>query len=111
MSTTDVGNMAEQAVAEELIRQGFTLLDRNWKTKWCEVDIIARKSDVLWFIEVKYRATTKFGDGLDYIGNQKLRHLRIAADLWVSAHHYAGEYTIGAVAVTGDNAVGELVEV
>jgi Holliday junction resolvase-like predicted endonuclease len=73
VSTTDVGQAAEQAVAEGLVRQGFEIIDRNWKTKWCEVDIIAQKDRVVWFIEVKYRATTKFGDGLEYIGQQKLR--------------------------------------
>lgn len=110
-STTDIGQAAEQAAAEELTRLGFEIVDRNWKTKWCEVDIIARKNDVVWFVEVKYRATTKFGDGLEYIGYQKLNHLQRAANLWTSKHHYYGEITLGAVSVTGENMVGELIEI
>lgn len=111
MSTTDTGQAAEQAVAEELTRQGFEILQRNWKTKWCEVDIIARKNDTVWFIEVKYRQSVAFGDGLEYIGRQKLRHLQLAAELWAGLHDYYGELTLGAVSVTGDNLIGALVEI
>lgn len=111
MSTTDTGQAAEQRVAEELVSQGFTILGRNWKTKWCEVDIIASKAHTVWFIEVKYRATDRFGDGLEYIGANKLRHLQLAAELWTSTHMYAGEYTLGAVSVSGNNIVGELIEI
>lgn len=110
MSTTDVGRVAEQAVAEELVRQGFVVLERNWKTKWCEVDLIAEKAGVVWLIEVKYRQTVKFGDGLEYIGSQKLRHLQLAASLWANMRRYDGELTLGAVAVTADSIVGPLIE-
>ncbi len=111
VSTIDTGNAAEESVADELIRQGFVILERNWRTKWCEVDIIAEKDNVVWFIEVKYRHTDKFGDGLEYIGAQKLRHLHTAATLWTNMRGYTGEYTIGAVAVTGSQYVGELIEI
>jgi Holliday junction resolvase-like predicted endonuclease len=111
VSTTDVGLAAEQAAAEELTRLGFEILDRNWKTKYCEVDIIARRNGVIWFVEVKYRATTKFGDGLEYIGYQKLQHMHRAAELWTSRHDFDGEYTLGAVSVTGSNLVGVLIEI
>lgn len=110
MSTTDIGQVAEQQVAEQLIRQGFSILERNWKTKWCEVDIIASNHEVVWFIEVKYRSSNKFGDGLEYIGPQKLRHLQLAATLWSGMYDYDGEITLGAVAVSKEDGVGELVE-
>lgn len=110
MSTTDVGKMAEQAVADDLIRQGYTILGRNWRTKYCEVDIIASRDEVVWFVEVKYRTTALFGDGLEYIGPSKINHLQRAASLWVTQHGYNGEYTLGAVAVGGDNLIGELIE-
>ena len=54
MKTTAVGQQAESAVAEELKRQGYKILDRNWKTTVCEIDIIAKKSRIIYFVEVKY---------------------------------------------------------
>jgi Holliday junction resolvase-like predicted endonuclease len=111
VSTTDIGNAAETAVAEQLARDGFSILDRNWKTKWCEVDIIASKDSTVWFVEVKYRSSNHFGDGLEYIGPQKLRHMQIAVDTWAGQHGYTGDVTLGAVAVTADNIPGELIEI
>lgn len=110
VSTTRVGQAAEQAVAEELVRQGFRILERNWKTKWCEVDIIASKNCSVWFVEVKYRTTTHFGDGLEYIGPQKIRHLHLATSLWTNMHDYDGEITIAGIAVSKADGIGELVE-
>lgn len=111
MTTVDVGNAAEQAVAEDLQCQGYEIVARNWKTKYCEVDIIAQKDSVVWFVEVKYRGSTKFGDGLEYIGPEKLRHLRTAAELWVNQRHYDGEFTLGAVSVAGQYEIEEMVEI
>lgn len=111
VSTVKVGQAAEQAVAESLVQQGFMIIDQNWRTKWCEIDIVARKDDVIWFVEVKYRATAAFGDGLAYIGPQKLQHMYRAAELWISRSRHQGEYTLGAVAVSGQNDVGTLVEI
>lgn len=111
MSTVDVGNAAEALATEMLRRQGYEILERNWRTKWCEVDIIARKDDVVWFIEVKYRSTGAFGDGLEYIGRTKIMHMQRAVALWTQKYTYAGECTLGAVAVTGDGLVGEILEI
>ncbi len=111
MSTVDVGLAAEAAAAEKLIAQGFIILERNWRTKWCEVDIIARSQNVVWFVEVKYRSSELFGDGLEYIGNKKIQHMQRAAMMWVQRNEYAGEYTLGAIAVTGNAEVGELLEI
>lgn len=110
-SSIHTGLAAESAAANALSRRGFTILAQNWRTKWCEIDIVVSKNDVIWFVEVKYRATNTFGDGLEYIGPQKLRHMRRAAELWVRAHNYTGEYTLAAVAVTGGMSVGDLLEV
>lgn len=111
VSTVSVGQAAEAAASDALVGQGFCIIDRNWRTKWCEVDIIAKKNGVVWFVEVKYRATTDFGDGLEYIGPHKLRHMERAAELWVAINNYGGEYTLGAIAVSDADGVGELLEV
>ena len=111
VSTIDIGYAGETAAAEELVRRGYTVLDRNWRTKWCEIDIIACKDDVIWFVEVKYRATDAFGDGLDYIGPQKLQHMERAANLWTNRHVYDGEYVLGAMSVDGRGTISELIEV
>lgn len=103
MQTTDIGNRGEQLAAEALVRLGYEVLERNWKTKWSEVDIVARKDGTVYFIEVKYRATGRQGDGFDYITNQKLIHMTRAAELWVGIHDWNGAYELMAASVSGED--------
>jgi len=103
MRTTQIGNKGEQLAAEALARLGYEIIDRNWKTKFAEIDIVALKGNVVHFVEVKYRATSRQGDGLDYITDQKLHHMQRAAELWVAVHNWNGEYVLLAVAVSGQS--------
>jgi len=97
------GARAEATVAEFLKKHGLKILDRNWKTKVCELDIVARKKDVIYFIEVKYRQSADQGGGLDHITSQKHNQIKFAARIWNQQHEYEGDYrTIGAE-VSGPN--------
>ncbi len=53
MSTKTIGNIGESAASTFLERKGFTLVERNYRKKWGELDIIATKESVLHFFEVK----------------------------------------------------------
>jgi uncharacterized protein (TIGR00252 family) len=104
--------MAEQAVASLLEQQGFELIDRNWKTKVCEIDLVMQKDKIVYFVEVKYRRQDMQGGGLEYIGPQKLRRMNFAADIWCQTFNWSGDYRLMAAAVSGDDCENiELVEV
>jgi len=66
-------------VAELLQQQGLELIDRNWKTKVCEIDLIMQGGDIMFFVEVKYRRQAAQGDGFEYIGPQKQSRMNFAA--------------------------------
>jgi putative endonuclease len=111
MSTVSTGNRAEQTAAEYLVRLGYEILEMNYRRPHCEIDIVARQAKVVYFVEVKYRATGSFGGGLDYILQQKLRHMQRAAETWVRERGWGGEYTLSAIEVGGsDFEVLEFVE-
>lgn len=100
--STEIGRRAEAAAAAYLARQGYRILEQNWRTRWCEIDIIAEKTGVLYFVEVKYRRTHFQGNGLDYITNQKLGQMHFAAEFWLTRHRGAAQdYRLSAVEVTG----------
>lgn len=80
------GQVAETFAAEYLESEGFVVVERNWKTKWCEIDIIATKDDVLHFVEVKYRRNDRSGDGLEAITPKKQQQMHFAAQLWLHTH-------------------------
>ncbi len=101
MSTTDTGRKAESVVAEYLQERGYTVLQQNWRTRWCEIDIVAQKAQTIYFIEVKYRKHDYQGDGLAYITPKKLQQMHFAAEIWVNNHSWHGDHVLVAVAVTG----------
>jgi ribonuclease HII len=84
-TTKDIGDRAEDVVSRYLKNLGHVIIDRNWKTKYCEIDIISKKDDVLYFTEVKYRRNSSYGGGLAAITKAKLRQMKFAVDLYVSS--------------------------
>ena len=101
MTTFDTGRQAEAAAAEYLKKHGFAVVAQNWRTKWCEIDVIAQKDKAVYFCEVKYRLTDRQGGGLDYITPQKLAQMRLAAEGWVHLSGWKGEYQLAAIEVSG----------
>jgi len=99
--TTAIGRLAETAAAAYLEQAGYEILDRNWRNRYCELDIVARGNGVARFVEVKYRSNTAFGHGYEYVGRDKQARLIRAAAAWCQAHHYVGDYAIDVVSVTG----------
>ena len=77
------GRIAESVAAEHLVNLGYQIVAHNWRTKLCEIDIIAHKDKDLCFVEVKYRHNDSCGDGLDAITPRKLQQMRFAAEVYM----------------------------
>lgn len=104
------GAKAEENVVDYLRGQGYKILAKNWKTKWCEIDIVAEKNKCLHFVEVKYRSSHSQGSGLDYITSQKLRKMDLAARSWVELNGWDKEYVLSAAEVSGEDYKIEFIE-
>jgi len=81
-STKQIGDAAEDVAAKYLKKSGHKILDRNWKTKYCEIDIVSQIGDVIYFTEVKYRKNQNQGGGLAVITPKKLRQMKFAAEFY-----------------------------
>jgi putative endonuclease len=79
-SHNDVGKKGEELAMDWLAGQGYEILHQNWRHSHYEVDIIARKEEVLHFIEVKARRSEKFGYPEDAVDNKKMQNLMNAAE-------------------------------
>jgi ribonuclease HII len=86
LTTRAIGNSSETAAANYLIRHGHEIIERNWKTKYCEIDIISRKAATLYFTEVKHRKNADAGDGLAAITQKKQNQMVFAAKLYAHMH-------------------------
>lgn len=101
--STSIGRHAEDTVASYLQRQGYEIIDQNWRTRRCEIDIIAKKKKRITFVEVKYRGQQAQGDGFAYITPKKIQQMSFAAELWVATTQWKGEYCLAAAAVSGED--------
>ena len=81
-----LGKAGEDAAATLLARKGYTLLDRNWRQERLELDMVCRDDDTIVFVEVKTRASDKFGGPASAISPSKQRTLCRAARAWLAAH-------------------------
>jgi Holliday junction resolvase-like predicted endonuclease len=102
MSNYLAGHSAEKRAAEYLTSKGFRVLELNWKTKYCEIDVVAEKAKHIYFVEVKYRRNNKQGFGLEYILPKKLQQMRFAAEMWVSNHGWKHEYQLAAISIDAE---------
>lgn len=104
------GAIAEARAAEYLVSHGHEIIERNWRTKLCEIDIISQSRGTLYFVEVKYRRTDMAGDGLAAITKSKLQQMRFAAEMYLSARPSARESRLAAISLSGmDYAVEDFI--
>ncbi len=80
-TTTAIGRQGEDIAADWLTSHNYTIVTRNYRKRFGEVDIIARQDEWLVFIEVKTRSSARFGSPLDSVTEKKQHQLsRIAND-------------------------------
>jgi putative endonuclease len=80
------GRRGENEAVAFLVGHRFVILDRNWRCRAGEIDIVAKDGDELVFVEVKARSSLKFGHPFEAVTPTKLARLRVLAGLWREAH-------------------------
>lgn len=94
-----IGNKAELSAANWLTAEGFEIIERNWKTKYCEIDIVASKSNTIYFVEVKYRSSNKQGGAIAAITPKKLQQMGFAANLYAANYNLKTKQQLAVVTV------------
>lgn len=82
----ETGAEAERAALAYLVERGLSLVTRNYRSRFGEIDLILRDGEVLVFVEVRLRASTRFGGAAASITTAKRR--KIIA----TAQHYLAQY-------------------
>lgn len=109
MSNYAAGHAAEKRAAEFMRAEGYEIIQLNWRNRWCEIDIIAKKNGVVYFVEVKYRRNKNQGSGLEYITAKKLKQMEFAANFWTADNNWTGDYQLAGLGI--DGAEFEFVEI
>ncbi len=74
----DAGQQGESIVAQHLEKEGYKIIDRNYRQRYGEIDLIASRDEVLCFVEVKTRSTEYFPTSLVVTKSKQLKIIRTA---------------------------------
>lgn len=81
-----LGPWGESQAAAYLRKKHYEILACNYRTRFGEIDLIARNRRILAFVEVKLRKTDRYGTAREFVGLQKQNRLRASAELWLQSN-------------------------
>lgn len=95
-----VGAYGERVAVRRLEDEGYVVLDRNWRCRAGELDVVACEGSALVFCEVKARTAQGFGHPVEAVTPAKQRRLRQLASAWLAEHdHHAPDLRFDVVGV------------
>lgn len=83
-----IGNYGEDICTEKLISLGYDILHRNFKCRFGEIDIVAKKQDIISFIEIKSRFSNSYGAPLEAVTYLKTHRIINAAKYYILINGY-----------------------
>lgn len=87
----EVGDRGEDVACAHLQALGWQVIDRNWRCREGELDVVARGDGMLVFCEVKTRRSERFGSPVEAVSSAKARRLRRLAWAWLAERGRRGE--------------------
>ena len=97
----ELGKWGEQVAVEYLQKKGYQIMFRDWKIGHRDLDIIAKKDDVVVILEVRTRRNNRFGDTEMTIDRQKIKNICIASNAFVKRLKVDNEIRFDIIAITG----------
>jgi putative endonuclease len=82
----NLGKLGEELAGQELIRQGYQILERNFRCSLGEIDIVAKHRDCLVFVEVKTRFSEEYGPPEMSVTPSKIKSIARAGDYYQLLH-------------------------
>lgn len=93
------GQSGEDLAAQFLEKKGYEIISRNYRYRRAEVDLIARKAQLLVFVEVKTRRGAAFGNPEDFVDSKKAALVIEAADHYIHQHNWQGNIRFDIIAI------------
>lgn len=92
-ASKDRGQWAENYACNFLCQQGLQLLEKNYRCRWGEIDLIMGDGPVVAFVEVRYRSASRFGTGADSITHAKCQRIIRTAEHYLQKHDKDNDMT------------------
>jgi len=95
------GELAEQWACDYLLQQGLLLIEKNYRCKRGEIDLVMQHQNSLVFVEVRYRKNQQFGGALESITAAKQHKLRLAAEHYLQFKAVKNYSRFDVIAISG----------
>jgi putative endonuclease len=105
------GNEGEQLAADFLTKNGFEIVERNYRHKRSEIDLIIKRTNWLIFVEVKTRTSDAFGHPEEFVDRKKARKILEGAENYMYENNWQGNVRYDIVAVTIADSVPHIVHI
>lgn len=103
------GELGELMAANFLKEKGYVILERNYRYKHSEIDLIVRKDDWVVFVEVKTRSSEAFGYPEDFVDDKKAEKILEGAEQYLFESNWEGNVRYDIVSVTIKKNIPEIV--
>lgn len=94
-----LGAMGEAIASERLTARGWPIIATNWRCRYGEIDLVARDGDSLVIIEVRARATKRYGQPEESVGGEKRRRLIRLGERYIQHVGWPGAWRIDVIAI------------
>ncbi len=102
MDRRELGRRGEDVACRHLEGSGYTIIERNWRSRTGELDIIAAKGGTTVFVEVKSRSGSAFGEPEEAVTPVKVRRIRALAAEYLASAGSRGEVRFDVISVMAD---------
>lgn len=80
---TALGRRGEEVAIQYLLSRDYKIIERNFRTRFGEIDIIAKEKNELVFIEVKTRSSGQYGEPCEAVDDRKIKHILRVAEYYI----------------------------
>ena len=95
----ETGDLGENLAADFLISRGFKIVERKYRSRHAEIDLIVQRADWMVFVEVKTRSSNAWGEPESFVSNEKRRLIYKAAEDYIFRVNWQGNIQFDVVSV------------
>ena len=103
--TQKKGGKGEDLAVDYLLKDGFEILERNYRYKRAEIDIIAMKNELIIFLEVKFRINTSFGHPEEFVSENQQQLIISGADDYIEQIRWQGNIRFDIISINSTNEI------
>lgn len=101
MPTRDVLRKAQAAATTYLEMRGYEIIEQNWRQSRHKVDIIAKKNELIYFVNVHYTSSDNLTNPVETVTAGKIKQMHQAALAWAVEYKWLGNYRLSTIDIDG----------